>query len=101
MGAIGCTGGIGDGALWRLRSLRTLASCSSRESIDIKVLKDLGLLFQPRIYRHSGPNGPVAIGSCMARDSYPGHPDNPGHPASDKRDIKVLKDLDLLFLMNL
>ena len=44
MGAIGCTGGSGDGVLWRLRSLRTLASCSCWVSIDIKVLTDLGLL---------------------------------------------------------
>ena len=41
-GAIRCTGG--DGALWRLRSLRTLTSCSSWVSIDIKVLTDLGLM---------------------------------------------------------
>ena len=44
MGEIRCTGGSGDGALRRLRSLRTLASCSCWVSIDIKVLTDLSIL---------------------------------------------------------
>ena len=44
MGDIRCTGGSGDGALRRLRSLRTLASCSCWVSIDIKVLTDLRIL---------------------------------------------------------
>ena len=66
MGDIRCTGGNGDGALWRLRSLRTF-----------------GLLFRPSIYRHSGPFGPVAIGIRAASDAHPVHPVYPGPPASD------------------
>ena len=71
-----------------------------RCAVEIKVLKDLGLLFQPRIYRHSGPIGPVAIGIRVARDSYPGHPVHPGHPASDAIDAagiwrKGLEDLNV------
>ena len=76
MGAIGCT--VGSGV---------------RCAVEIKVLTDLGLLFQLGIYRHSGPYGPVAIGIRMARDSHPGHPENPGNPASDARDIHSLSDL--------
>ena len=71
--------------------------CRSRASregaAEIKVLKDLGLLFLLGIYRHSGPNGPVAIGIRMARGYYPGHPVHPGHPASDAIDIQGLSDL--------
>ena len=51
-------------------------------AVEIKVLKDLDLMRPPSIYRHSGPYGPVAIGSCAARGYYPGHPAHPGHPAS-------------------
>ena len=50
-GFTGCAGWPGWGHFWHSR-LRL------EGAVEIKVLKDLGLLFRPRIYRHSGPNGP-------------------------------------------
>ena len=90
-GFTGCAGWPGWGHFWHSR-LRL------EGAVEIKVLKDLGLLFRPRIYRHSGPYGPVAIGSCAAKSSHPVHPDNPGHPASDARDIQGFSDLVPIFL---
>ena len=86
----GCAGFAG----WAFLSFALAAEAAGH----IKVLTDLGLLFQPRIYRHSGPLGPVAIGIRMARDSHPGHPVHSGHPDSDTETqqeygVKVWKTL--------
>ena len=60
------------------------------QTIAIKVLSDLSLVFLLRVYRHSGPLGPggafwVASGCYAARGDNPVHSDNLGHPASDKK----------------
>ena len=41
-----------------------------------------------------------SAGACPPQSlPHPGHPDNPGHPASDAINIKVLSDLLCLFLL--
>ena len=65
----------------------------------IKVLTDLEKLRVAFFYRHLGPTDLKRPRRCIQslaprpNRSYPAHPDNPGHPASDAREIKGLTDL--------
>ena len=71
-----------------LRSLRTFSPYCRGGAIDIKV-------FQTFSACETNERAPCPVAAAAGASEHP-HPENPAHleyPASDKRAIKVLKDL--------
>ena len=69
----------------------------------LSILSILAILLQTECMRGTGPRTTVrteclsphrSAGACPPQSlPHPGYPDNPGHPASDAREIKGLTDL--------